>query len=569
VSGNGNGEGWGALRVDTGGVYSGPVNLTGNATIGSENSASGTISGVISDGNHDYSLAKLGANTVVLTGANTYGGGTIVSNGTLQVGTGIISNGTIPPGGVNIAGTNAALTIVVATNTTQVYNGVISGAGSLNLGYLSGGLAVGFGGTLVVNGNNTFTNGVNITGGQFWITNVAALGTVSPGASKQINLSAGTAGHPALHLNGTNGNILLPNSLSFLTSFIGTTDAPGAVINEAGNNEIDGNFNLTSGGGGTTFWVNGGTLLLANNTLTPITSARTLQFGGVGNGTLNGVIQDGTTTNLLAGVSVVGPGTWTFAGNNNYVTNTMVTGGTLLVNGSPTGTGTTIVQTNGTLGGSGTIASTVNVQNGGIVQGGDANYANTLNVTTLNLGLASANITHSKFTVAAGGTVNVFTLNVNGTHIVQILDPSLTVGTYPLFTYPFNPVGGTSGSAGFQLAPLPAGVVANLNDTGTELDLDVTSVPSTIVPTIPPGITNFSLVGGNVVISGTNGQANGIYYLLTTTNLAYPVSQWNTVATNVLGGAGNYTFIGTNAAGGLGQQFFRLSSTNYTPIAPY
>jgi len=167
--------------------------------------------------------------------------------------------------------------------------------------------------------------------------------------------------------------------------------------------------------------------------------------------------------------------------------------------------------------------------------------------------------------VAAGGQIGFSTLTVNGTNIVQILDPSLTVGTYTLFYYGS---GTLNGFGHFQLGALPAGVVANLNNTGTEVDLDVTSVPSTLVPTIPPGITNFSLAGGNVVISGTNGQAGYTYYLLTTTNLATPLNQWNTVATNVLGAA-SYTFIGTNAAGALGQQFYRLSSTNYNPVSPY
>ena len=68
-----------------------------------------------------------------------------------------------------------------------------------------------------------------------------------------------------------------------------------------------------------------------------------------------------------------------------------------------------------------------------------------------------------------------------------------------------------------------------------------------------------------MVISGTNGQAGGTYYLLTTTNLMNPRTQWKTIATNVLGG-NNYTFIGTNSVtANLGQQFYMLSSTNYNP----
>ena len=85
--------------------------------------------------------------------------------------------------------------------------------------------------------------------------------------------------------------------------------------------------------------------------------------------------------------------------------------------------------------------------------------------------------------------------------------------------------------------------------------------------TINPGITSFSLTNAsNVVISGTNGEADAAYYLLSSTNVALPMNQWRTVATNILGGNGAFTFIGTNAVTpGSGHQFYLLSNTNYNP----
>jgi autotransporter-associated beta strand protein len=81
--------------------------------------------------------------------------------------------------------------------------------------------------------------------------------------------------------------------------------------------------------------------------------------------------------------------------------------------------------------------------------------------------------------------------------------------------------------------------------------------------TNPTGITGFSLSGLNVVITATNGQAGDAYYLLESTNLALPITQWTVVATNVLGTAGNYTFNATNVViPGAAQQFYRLSNTN-------
>jgi hypothetical protein len=82
-----------------------------------------------------------------------------------------------------------------------------------------------------------------------------------------------------------------------------------------------------------------------------------------------------------------------------------------------------------------------------------------------------------------------------------------------------------------------------------------------------PGITAFSITNASsVVIRGTNGEADAAYYLLSSTNVALPMNQWRTVATNILGGNGAFTFIGTNAVTpGNSCQFYRLSNTNYNP----
>jgi len=87
-----------------------------------------------------------------------------------------------------------------------------------------------------------------------------------------------------------------------------------------------------------------------------------------------------------------------------------------------------------------------------------------------------------------------------------------------------------------------------------------------LVPTNTVSITQFSLVNGNAVISGMNGLSGGTYYLLASTNLTKPFSQWTAVATNVVntnGVNGAFTFIGTNVVSpGAGQQFYILSNTN-------
>ena len=161
---------------------------------------------------------------------------------------------------------------------------------------------------------------------------------------------------------------------------------------------------------------------------------------------ISGVISDGGAG---YGFTKAGPGVLDLTGANTYTGTNIVSAGTLLVDGS---IAASLVTVSGSMGGSGTIANTVNVQNGGSHPGRQCQLAGTLTVNTLNLGINSTDITQSRFTVAAGGEVGAQTINLNGTNIVQILDPSLTVGTYTLFTYvnvpAFPYVGGGSGAPG-------------------------------------------------------------------------------------------------------------------------
>jgi hypothetical protein len=59
------------------------------------------------------------------------------------------------------------------------------------------------------------------------------------------------------------------------------------------------------------------------------------------------------------------------------------------------------------------------------------------------------------------------------------------------------------------------------------------------------GIASLSLSGANLVLNGISGQA-GTYYVLASTNLALPFSQWTPVATNVVSTNGNFVITVTN-----------------------
>src|ERR1022692_1237371 len=74
-----------------------------------------------------------------------------------------------------------------------------------------------------------------------------------------------------------------------------------------------------------------------------------------------------------------------------------------------------------------------------------------------------------------------------------------------------------------------------------------------------PTIVTTSLSGTSLVLNGTNGESGGTYYVLTSTNVLLPLSQWARVATNVLGAGGNFTLTASNTfTPGTPQRFYML-----------
>jgi hypothetical protein len=72
-----------------------------------------------------------------------------------------------------------------------------------------------------------------------------------------------------------------------------------------------------------------------------------------------------------------------------------------------------------------------------------------------------------------------------------------------------------------------------------------------------PQIASVNLSAGNVVMSGTNGTGNAIYYVLSSTNLALPVNQWYQIGTNQFDDFG--AFSATNPiTPAITEQYFRL-----------
>jgi len=134
----------------SGGILAGTTtslqgDITNNALVAFSQSNSGTYAGSMSGSG---GLLVQGGGTVVLTGNNTYSGGTTVSGATLQIG-----NGT--PGGNIVGNIVNNGSVIFNEPVTTTYDGVMSGAGSFTL----------MAGNLTVTGANSFSGGMTVMPG--------------------------------------------------------------------------------------------------------------------------------------------------------------------------------------------------------------------------------------------------------------------------------------------------------------------------------------------------------------------------------------------------------------------
>ncbi len=174
--------------------------------------------------------------------------------------------------------------------------------------------------------------------------------------------------------------------------------------------------------------------------------------------------------------------------------------------------------------------------------------------------LDASTLTVSNTLTLPGATAVNFTLGTNNAKIMTTGNLSLNstlnisagdgfgAGTYMLFTYggnlSGNPVLGTT----------PAGYNYSINtNTHGQVQLIVQSP----TPPSPPDFDSVNIIDGtNLVINGSGGTTNGMFYVLATTNLTLPLNQWMHMATNQFNGVGNFAF--TNGVSSSPAQMFYL-----------
>ncbi|PJT19240.1 hypothetical protein CN884_20850 [Ochrobactrum sp. 30A/1000/2015] len=156
---------------------------SGGGTILVDDTKTATFSGVFADaGSAKGSFTKAGAGTLVLSGTNTYKGGTTVSDGILQLGDGTTDGSIL--GGVDLNGGN----LVVANQGATVLDGNISGTGSVTQNGT---------GKLTLSGNNSYGD-TYLNAGVISVEQEENLG------SGALNFDGGTLQVTGTHFKGTN-----------------------------------------------------------------------------------------------------------------------------------------------------------------------------------------------------------------------------------------------------------------------------------------------------------------------------------------------------------------------------
>ncbi len=326
----------GSLSVN--GLYTGNVTLQANSYIGDAPTSTGfvtqaasspnwnttnssaittTVSGNISGGS-GASLTKVSLQNVILTGNNTYSGGTVVNGGVLQVGNGG-TTGSLGTGAVtnnaslvfNLGGTStmannitnaSGSTMTNSGSGTVTFSGVISGAGK----FTQSGT-----GTAIFTGADIYTGATAITNGALQLGTQSGSIVGSLPATSAVTLGSGT--NSGLFILGDGSNPVSQTLASLATSGTGVNNAV-----------VGGNPTL-------------------NSTLTMNNTGAIAYAGNLGG--------SGTNQNNLA-LTMTGTGVFMLSGNNTYTGPTLIQNGTLqIANGSALPNGTALTLGNGAVSG--------------------------------------------------------------------------------------------------------------------------------------------------------------------------------------------------------------------------
>jgi autotransporter-associated beta strand protein len=519
-------------------------------------------------------LSVAGAGTLVLTGANTYTGGTTINAGTLQLGNGSTTGSII--GNVTNNGT-----LIFDRSDALTFAGTIAGNGAVVKKSSD---------TLIFTGNNTYTGDTTINAGTLEIGNGGTSGSITGNVAN----------------NGT-----LTFDRSDATTFAGAISGAGSVTQRGtgtlivtGANNYAGGTTISAGtlqigNGGTTGSINGN---IDNNGALVFNRSDAVNFSGTisGSGSLT---QQGTGTlivtsaNTYAGRTLINGGALALSGAGSIASSSNVTdNGTLDISATASGASIASLDGSGTVNlgsrtltlatASGSFSGVINGSGGLSLQSGSETLtgANTfIGTTTIN--------SDSALTLGNGGSLASDVVN-NGT---LAFEPSGT-STFA-DSISGNGVVLQNGSGILILDGNSASFKGNTSVQSGTLEVGDASTPSAVlggnVAVAGSGtLRGHGIIGGNVTNSGTVWAGGSIGTLTIQGNYtqtaqgvleveATPGGQASLLAINgsadlagsalVLGENGdwaartNYTILTAN--GGVNGQFASASS-NFAFLAP-
>ena len=341
----------------------GTTQASANKTLTLAGSGNYTYDGIIQNGGVNVAaLTMIGSGKQILTGNNTYSGGTIIYGGTLSLAR--VGGTLLDAGNVTVSGGTLDVAQNDSVGIVTLSSGTISGAGTLtgtsyilnpgntdatSAGTISaalggvGTLAKSGTGTVTLSGNNTYSGATTITAGM--------LQSAKPGS-----------------LSATSGITITTAGSTLAVNYGGVSDYAAAdivtLLNKTtfSSNSTVFAFDTTNGSGtyGNSLTMNAVLTKLGANTLT-LTAANS---------------NNGSTTIGTSGGDNAGTLSLSGSGTISNIAATLVYGGTLDI-------GTTTAQTlsNLTLGGgaSGSTASVTIGSGGNLTLGGTVTYSNTNN----------------------------------------------------------------------------------------------------------------------------------------------------------------------------------------------
>jgi len=408
------------------------------------------------------------------------------------------------------------------STSNQFYNGVISGPG---------GLIPRAGGTTILNATNTYSGFTTPT-----------TGTLGLGCNSQGGVGSVTGGPIGTGILNLTPELPNPTGSGTVLAYGGARTIANAL--QYGTN----NLTLIVGGANDLTFLAPLNLCGTNDPVGAITN-RTITVNNTALTTFSGVISD-TTNGVSAhyGLTKNGTNILVLSNTETYTGPTAVSAGTLQVNGALNALSLVTANTNGTLGGTGTINGAVTIDLGGALAPGASIGTLTINSNlTVNGNLRieldkSLAPGQSNDVVFATGNI---TSGGAGTIYVTNLGPNLVVGdTFRLFTNGKTVTGGNT-------MPVIGGKVAWNNTLATDGSISVSAF-------ILPVITSSSLSGTNLVFSGTGGAQGVPYNVLSQTNAAAPLSTWTPIATNTFTAGGAFS-VTTPIRPGVPARFYILN----------